>query len=427
MSFPVRKHRLIIVWLIICLIASGCWIGSDYGTTADPLERPTHGIGKPSSDEVTAETTILTPVPSSPLQNHGIFAATEEPSAEHPPREVLGFYTEAEGAYPGSESVVEEQHRLISSIAPFWYRLDDQRPGYFVATLPAEERKRVIQQAHEKNIHVYLLVHNLFYDTLNKGRDVARRILRNPKTRSRFIRNIIREVETYGFDGINLDIENLHPSDRHAFSQLVKQVSEHLHQEGKLVTVSVPANTGDERANIWSHPFDYRSLGRYADRIVLMTYDEHNPRTAPGPVASYDWTESTIRYALSQKVPPEKILVGIAAYGWNWSEAGGKAKYTSYPEVANYLRRYDVQPVWDDQARASRFRYRDDAGFMHDVWYENSQSLQAKLQLLETYNLGGIGVWRLGLEDPGIWKVIPDNIRVKKFAQDESQPNKKAG
>jgi spore germination protein YaaH len=33
---------------------------------------------------------------------------------------------------------------------------------------------------------------------------------------------------------------------------------------------------------------------------------------------------------------------------------------------------------------------------------------------VEKYNLQGIGIWRLGLEDPMYWKTIPGKIKVKK-------------
>ncbi|MBO8164749.1 MAG: glycoside hydrolase family 18 [Brevibacillus sp.] len=413
MRLAVRMNGIVLCCLIFGSLASGCLTANRYQTTADPMLRPTHGIGKPASDELSTEAVVHAHLPDGALYADRPFEPAQAPTRQT--REVLGYYTETEGVYPGSADTFSAQHEQISAIAPFWYRLDEKRPGYVVSTVPSEQRKQVIAEAHRSHAHVYLLVHNLFYDTLTKGKDAARRILRNPKTRVRFINHLVREVKTYGFDGVNLDIENLHPSDRYAFSQLVKQLGQRLHSEDKLLTVSVPANSGDERANPWSHWFDYRTLGRWADRIVLMTYDEHNPRTKPGPVASYDWTESTVRYALSQKVPPEKILIGTAGYGWNWNESDGKAKYASYTDIRSFLQKYDAQPVWDERTRSPHFSYRDEAGFLHHVWYENSQSLKAKLQLVETYNLQGIAIWRLGLEDPEIWQVISNHIRVRKF------------
>ncbi|MGZ4161931.1 MAG: glycosyl hydrolase family 18 protein, partial [Neobacillus sp.] len=60
------------------------------------------------------------------------------------------------------------------------------------------------------------------------------------------------------------------------------------------------------------------------------------------------------------------------------------------------------------------FNYVDEKNHSHQVWFENSYSLQFKLNLVEKYNLQGIGIWRLGLEDPKYWSAIPKKIKVKK-------------
>lgn len=38
-------------------------------------------------------------------------------------------------------------------------------------------------------------------------------------------------------------------------------------------------------------------------------------------------------------------------------------------------------------------------------------SIQYKLDLVNSYDLGGIGIWRLGLENPDYWNVIKAKIR----------------
>ncbi|WP_157042249.1 hypothetical protein [Neobacillus jeddahensis] len=41
-------------------------------------------------------------------------------------------------------------------------------------------------------------------------------------------------------------------------------------------------------------------------------------------------------------------------------------------------------------------------------------SLCMALLLMTQCSLQGIGIWRLGLEDPMYWKIIPKKIKVKK-------------
>ncbi|MDN3015615.1 glycosyl hydrolase family 18 protein [Paenibacillus sp. BSR1-1] len=338
----------------------------------------------------------------------------EENNKEKTPRDVLGFYTEQEGTYPGSQATVNSQFKSLSVIAPFWYKLDDKRPGSLIDSVTAEHKKKVIQSAHKKHLKVYMVVHNLFYETVEKGKQAANKVLDTDKDRNVFIQNLRNEINQFKYDGINIDMENLYLTDRDSFSQLIKELSDALNRDGKAVTVSVPANTGDSRANPWSPWFDYEKLGRYSDGLMIMTYDEHNTRTTPGSTASVEWTEATIRYALKHGVPPSKILLGIAGYGWDWDTTAGKAKYSSYKELMGLKTKYKAKIIWDSKSQTPYFSYVDDKQHNHQAWFENSHSLRFKLNLVEKYNLRGIGIWRLGLEDPKYWKTISEKIKVKK-------------
>jgi spore germination protein YaaH len=330
------------------------------------------------------------------------------------PREVLGFYTEQEGTYPGSQPTVNAQFANLSIIAPFWYKLDDKRPGNLIASVTAEHKKQVIQSAHEKQLKVYMVVHNLFYETVEKGKQVASNVLDNDTNRNAFIQNLRNEMNQFNYDGINIDMENLLLTDRDSFSLMIKNLSDALHRDGKVVTVSVPANTGDSRANPWSPWFDYEKLGQYSDGLMIMTYDEHNPRTAPGSTASVDWTEATIRYALKHGVPSSNILLGIASYGWDWDTTTNKASYSSYPQLMDQKTKYKAKVRWDSRSQTPHFSYVDEKNHSHEAWFENSYSLRFKLDFVEKYNLRGIGIWRLGLEDPKYWTTIPKKVKVKK-------------
>ncbi|MFK9092607.1 glycosyl hydrolase family 18 protein [Bacillus salipaludis] len=338
----------------------------------------------------------------------------ENDSTNQTPREVLGFYTEQEGTLPGSQSTVNSQFTNLSIIAPFWYKLDDKRPGNLIDSVTVDHKKMVIQSAHEKHLKVYMVVHNLFYETDEKGKQVASIVLDNDKYRNVFIQTIRNEMIQFKYDGINIDMENLYLTDRDSFSLLIKNLSDALHRDGKVVTVSVPANTGDSRANPWSPWFDYEKLGLFSDRLMIMTYDEHNPRTTPGSSASVDWTEATIRYALKQGVSPSKILLGIAGYGWDWDTTSDKAMYSSYAQLMDQKTKYKAKVTWDSRSQTPYFSYADEEHHNHQAWFENSHSLRFKLDLVEKYNLGGIGIWRLGLEDPMYWTTIPEKIKVKK-------------
>ena len=46
----------------------------------------------------------------------------------------------------------------------------------------------------------------------------------------------------------------------------------------------------------------------------------------------------------------------------------------------------------------------------YQIWIEDAQSIAAKVQLVQTYNLAGVAAWKLGFENSGIWQVITDNL-----------------
>ena len=41
------------------------------------------------------------------------------------------------------------------------------------------------------------------------------------------------------------------------------------------------------------------------------------------------------------------------------------------------------------------------------MWYEDAESIAAKLKLADAYGVG-VELWRLGGEDPGLWGSLPD-------------------
>ena len=50
------------------------------------------------------------------------------------------------------------------------------------------------------------------------------------------------------------------------------------------------------------------------------------------------------------------------------------------------------------------FSYMDAVGVHHEVWYTDKQSIGARAELAASLGLG-VGLWRLGNEDPGVWEL----------------------
>ena len=86
--------------------------------------------------------------------------------------------------------------------------------------------------------------------------------------------------------------------------------------------------------------------------------------------------------------------------------------------------RHGAEVQWDDVAQVPYFTY-SEGGRAHIVYFENSHSAPAKLQIVEKYGLGGIAIWRLGLNEPAIWEAVGDVFRDGGEAALELQPRRR--
>jgi spore germination protein len=332
-------------------------------------------------------------------------------------RYVLGFYVDDEYILPSSYDRMVKYGKNISAVAPFWYRLSPEDGSILQQHHPEEgftdkKMKRIIEKAHEQGMEVLMLVHNMLYGGRVNGKELAKEMLATGESRKAFIDNVEAVLGKFGYDGINIDIENIYVADRERFSTLIKELYERLSSKGYRVTVCVPAKTGDNLKNTWSGPFDYKEIAKYSDNVVIMTYDEHGYSSGPGPVASYGWVRDVMKYAVGQ-IPAGKILMGVPGYGFDWTVGKKGARYISYSQAVNLASSKGAKIKWDNAARVPYFKYTQN-GQSHEVWFERKFSLEQKLDIVKEYNIGGIALWRIGLEDAGFWDVIEKRIDAKK-------------
>lgn len=336
-------------------------------------------------------------------------------------RYVLGFYVDKEQALPCSYDRMAVNGSLISAVAPFWYRLSPDSPTEIQEHHTADETapadlKTIISKAHQDNIQVFALVQNMIYPGQVDGAGLAAKMLATAETRNTFINQLEGLIKEYGYDGINLDIEKINLNDREKFSLLVKELYQRLDPQGYKVTVCVPAKTQDNTTNAWSGPFDYKAIGQYSHYVIIMTYDEHGYSSGPGPIASSGWVRNVAKYAV-QNIPPEKILLGIPGYGFDWATGQKPPKYISFAQAVELAASQGVNISWDNEGKVPYFKYRDIYRQDHQVWFENASSLTHKLDVVEEFNLKGIAIWRLGMEDPEYWDVINSKIKAEKEIQ----------
>jgi len=255
---------------------------------------------------------------------------------------------------------------------------------------------------------VYGLVHNMSGG--NFSAEIARTVLTDPERRSRAVADMLSIAEAQGLDGIDIDIENVPGDLRPYYTALVTEAAAVLKPMGIGLTVSVPAKVWDDTTSNWGGAFDYAALGTVVDQVAIMAYDEHSYGLPAGPVASLPWVERVVAYATKQ-IPAEKILLGIPAYGYAWVTGTNRVvKGLSTTGAYQLAAQYGAQVLWDDAAQVPYFTYTD-GGVAHTVYFENQESTAAKLNVVTKYGLGGIAIWRLGLNEKAIWEAVGGSAR----------------
>ncbi|MCL6638325.1 MAG: glycoside hydrolase [Firmicutes bacterium] len=312
-------------------------------------------------------------------------------------RIVLGYYCED---YPGdnlSYNSLAKHHALIDAVVTFNYLVDGK------GNLTGQPLRKGVGLAKKNNVKPLMLIHNLdgYFDP---GR--AHSVLANVEYRRNLEKNILKEIQNGGFDGVNIDLEAVPPGDRNHYTVFLGELRDMFRPYGYLLTVSIPAKSSDDSQNAWSGAYDYRAIGRLADLVAIMTYDEHWSGGEPGPVASFGWVQHALDYAI-QTIPRQKILMGIAAYGYDWSDGG--ARVLSWAVVNRLTAQYN-SARWSDQFCSPYTTYRDSGGSYHEIWFENKYSLALKLDLARAYGVGGVAVWRLGMEDESLWETLQNKL-----------------
>ena len=118
----------------------------------------------------------------------------------------------------------------------------------------------------------------------------------------------------------------------------------------------------------------------------------------PMAVAPLPNVRSVLDYAVTE-IPPHKIFLGIPNYGYDWPlpfvQGQTKADSISNQHAIELAVQYGAEILYDETAQSPNFLYTDNAGTVHQVWFEDARSLRAKLSLIAEYGFRGAGFWNL--------------------------------
>jgi cellulose synthase/poly-beta-1,6-N-acetylglucosamine synthase-like glycosyltransferase/spore germination protein YaaH/peptidoglycan/xylan/chitin deacetylase (PgdA/CDA1 family) len=225
-------------------------------------------------------------------------------------------------------------------------------------------------------------------------------MLANPAAREKLSKSLADFAVQKKQSGIVLDFELIDVATQPDFSKFIHDLAAAMHAVNLKLMVALPAAD-------WS--YDYKYISSQADAVILMNYDLHYPTSDPGPIASQDWFERNIENIL-KIVPADKIIMGIANYGYDWP---AKTKAVPHPVAAGVTFQQGIitavesqsDVTFDPETLNPHYSYADEQNQVHTVWMLDGVTAYNQLRAAERQGVRGTALWRLGMEDPSLWSI----------------------
>jgi spore germination protein len=257
---------------------------------------------------------------------------------------------------------------------------------------PGAGERRLLRLAHGRGLRAELLLGNWSNRLGAFDPRAAHRLLGDDAHIGRVARRLAAVVETQGWDGVNVDLEQVRRTDAGGLVRLVERLQAELDPEQ---TVSLDVSGSATLRAYRVHGYDLEALGAAADVVVLMTYDYSGPTwSVPGPIGPLRWQRRAARAAL-EVVPAEKLDLGVAGYGYTWPR-GRTGRSVTVRAARRLVEQDDARAVWRPAYGEWRARLSDGTV----LWWSDARSYRLRVRLAEDLGLHGVAVWRLGSADP---------------------------
>ena len=217
--------------------------------------------------------------------------------------------------------------------------------------------------------------------------------------------NIINNATADSVSLANVDFEQLSEDVGVHFLEFLRELSIECHKNNLVLSVDNPVPE-----DFTSH-YDRAEQGKVVDYVIIMGYDEHYVGSEEaGSVASLPWVEKGIQDTIAE-VPAQRVINAVPFYTRLWkTEAGSLSSEAIGMDTAQeVVNTNNAQVYWDSDVSQNYGSFEKD-GCTYQIWIEDSQSIAAKVQLVQKYNLAGVAAWKLGFENSSIWQVITDNL-----------------
>jgi spore germination protein YaaH len=351
-------------------------------------------------------------------------------------REVYGFL-------PYWELGTPLNYDILSTIAYFGVGINPDgsllKSGNGWSGWTSSKLTTVINAAHANKVRVALTITSFAWTT--SGAQDQLTLLNSPANRAIAVANIVAQVQARGVDGVNLDFEPIAngTTGSNGFVNFVRELRTALDKvhTGYEIVFCATGHIGNYNAA------SLLAVPGGADAVFIMGYDFRtgspalagsiDPLTSP---KIFDLTDSVNEY--KARAPVSSIILGLPYYGRAWSTGTnqnlnappGDIPTYGGPASVYYSTAASMANTWgwryDSVESTGWTEYFGDYGGTQQTWrqlyFDDAQSLAAKDDMVNFWNLRGSGIWALG-EDGNAPEL--NAVIAAKFLTDKNPP--KAG
>lgn len=283
----------------------------------------------------------------------------------------------------------------INVISPTWFSVTGAE-----GTISSLASADYVKLAHEKGLEVWGLIDNFNKDVSTLD------TLSNRTSREHLIQKLIEEAARVGLDGINVDFETLTQEEAPHFIQFIRELSISCRKNNLVLSIDDPVPQ-------FTSFYNRKEQGIVADYVIIMGYDEHTDGTEKaGSVASLPFVEEGIQQTLKE-VPKNKVINGVPFYTrlWFTDNAGTvTSEIMGMDQADKIVAEMGMEKYWNKEVSQNYAELATDNG-LYQIWLEDEQSLDAKMQLIQKYELGGVAEWKLGFERADVWNTISQYLQ----------------
>ena len=325
---------------------------------------------------------------------------SENKSTLNLPRIRAGFYVAWD---PQSFYSLQKHIDKLNMIFPEWFFIDPKTD-----TLVVQVDSAALALMRNYPVKIVPILSNVDYTTKKGGfsGEGLHRIFHDEAKRTKLIESIISKLKEYRFHGVNIDFEELKEDGDEPLIEFSKQLHNKLAEKNLLMTTDIMPSNED---------FNIPKLAELNDYLILMAYDEHYTVSDPGPVSEQRWIEKTLDEA-AKEIPSKKIILGMAAYGYDWP-AGNEAITVTYQKALADAKIYKQKIIFDNDTYNNYYNYSDDDGLKHEVYFTDAATNFNIMRFADEYGTAGTVIWRLGSEDERLWTFYNRDLSDLSLAQ----------